>query len=100
MSYFTYILYSKSLDKFYKGSTHDISDRLSRHNGGREKATKSGVPWILIWKTEKSTRSEAQKLEFKLKNLSRARLCSFILKYSDGVAGPDELLFVEQLSGC
>ena len=43
MSYFTYILYSKSLDKFYKGSTHDISDRLSRHNGGREKATKSGV---------------------------------------------------------
>ena len=100
MPYYTYILYSKSLDRFYKGSTHDIFDRIQRHNRGREKATKYGVPWVLLWKTEKPDRLEAQKLEYKLKNLSRERLCKFMMKYREGVAGPDELLLIEQLSGC
>ena len=79
MAYYTYILYSKSLEKFYKGSTQDVFERLKRHNGGREKATKYGVPWILLWTAEKPNRSEAQKLEYKLKNLSRKRLCRFMI---------------------
>jgi len=78
--FYTYILYSKKLNSFYKGETKNISDRLHRHNCGFEKATQSGVPWILVWKGEKATKSEAKSLERKLKNLSVKRTVEFIMK--------------------
>jgi len=98
--YYTYILYSHSTKLFYKGSTNNLSERLHRHNSGYEKATKNGAPWILLWHAEKANRSEAQLLEFKLKNLSQVRTFEFMLKYNDGIGGPDELLLIKQLSGC
>ena len=88
------------MDAFYKGQTSDLTDRLNRHNSGYEKATKPGTPWVMIWFTQKDSRSEALKLESKLKNLSRVRLVQFMLKYQDGVASPDELLLLKQLAGC
>jgi putative endonuclease len=66
----------------------------------QEKATQSGVPWTLVWSTDKLSRSAAMILERKLKNLTRKRLIDFILKYSEGVGGPDEFLLLEKLSGC
>ncbi len=100
MSYYTYILYSKKINSFYKGSTSDIIDRIKRHNAGREKYTNKGAPWILLWYTEKTTKSEAYKLELKLKNLSRKRTLDLILKFKDDIAGSDELLLIKQLSEC
>ena len=85
-----YILYSKKLDKYYKGSTSDLLERLRRHNAGCEKATKPGCPWLLIASFPKFDRSQAVILERKLKNLSRDRLKGFIEKYKGG-AGTDEL---------
>ncbi|WP_300359854.1 GIY-YIG nuclease family protein [Fluviicola sp.] len=31
--FYSYILYSKSTDLFYKGSTQNIQERLKKHNG-------------------------------------------------------------------
>jgi putative endonuclease len=90
MSHFVYILYSESLDMFYKGQTKNLSDRIMRHNMNQEKATQNGSPWTLVWSTKKPTRSSAMILERKLKNLSRKRLIDFILKYPEGVASPDD----------
>ncbi len=89
MRCFVYILYSESIDCFYKGQTADICDRLIRHNKGYEKSTKRGIPWKLVWYTEEPDRSEATLLERKLKNLSRSKTIDFIRKNKDGVAGPD-----------
>ena len=100
MGHSVYILYSESLDKFYKGQTNDLSDRIMRHNMKQEKSTQNGAPWILIWSTTKLSRSSAIILERKLKNLTRKRLIDFILKYQEGVEGPDEFLLLEKLSGC
>ena len=97
MGYFVYILYSSSTDAYYKGQTSNISERLSRHNSGREIATKLGKPWELVWIAEKATRGEALKLERKLKNLSRERTIQVIQKYKIGVAGPDDS---RGMSGC
>ncbi|HUW92391.1 MAG TPA: GIY-YIG nuclease family protein [Bacteroidales bacterium] len=83
MSFWVYIIYSESIDSYYKGQTEDLTERLSRHNHGREKATQSGIPWRLVWKTEKPDRSSALILERKLKNLSRKRLIEFITKYPE-----------------
>ena len=60
--FYTYILYSKKLNAFYKGETKNILDRLYRHNSGYEKSTKLGTPWILLWQDVKSTKSEAKQL--------------------------------------
>jgi putative endonuclease len=98
--YYCYVLYSPALGKFYKGQTHDIKARVDRHNSKLVKSTAPGAPWVLCWYTEKQNRSEAISLEMKLKNLSQKRLIQFILKYKDGVPGPDELLLIQQLSGC
>jgi putative endonuclease len=65
-----YILYSSKIDRFYKGQTDNLSNRMKRHNGGFEKFTKNGVPWKLIWSTEKESRSQAKQLESKLKKMN------------------------------
>ena len=90
MCYFVYILYSETLDVFYKGQTINLADRLHRHNMKWEKATRHGVPWTLICSIEVPSRSDATVLEKKLKNLSRKRLKEFIERHSISVAGPDE----------
>jgi len=99
MDFCVYILYSLSTNSFYKGQTSDLTDRLYRHNNQFEKATTSGTPWLLLWSAKKASRSEAILLERKLKNLSRKRIIDFIIKYPEGVAGPDALLIIEQWSG-
>jgi putative endonuclease len=81
MVFFTYILYSPEFDRFYIGQTDDVLDRLKRHNAGYEKATSPFIPWRLELYIEKSSRTEAMKLETKLKNLNRKRLLAFIEKY-------------------
>ena len=89
--YFVYILYSDKLKVFYKGQTNGLNDRIYRHNSGFESFTKNGIPWKLIWFTTKPDRSQAKKLEDKLKNLSRARTIAFIKKYPiiENVTGLD-----------
>ncbi len=90
MCYFVYILHSLSNDSFYIGQTADLDDRIHRHNSGYEKATKSAIPWILVWYTTKNSRSHALILEKKLKNYSKKRIVDFIIRHKAVVAGPDD----------
>jgi putative endonuclease len=100
MHYIVYIIYSESLDIYYKGQTNNLDDRIKRHNSLQEKSTCKGAPWILVWTTWKQSRSEAIILEQKLKNLSRKRLIDFIAKYAEGIAGPDVPDRIVGKSGC
>jgi putative endonuclease len=90
MAYFVYILFSESLNVFYKGQTKDLDNRILRHNMKLEKSTSGGAPWKLIWHTEKQSRAAAVILERKLKNLSKKRLTEFILKHTQTDASPDD----------
>ena len=65
--YYTYILFSESINKYYVGNTEDLTDRLKRHNAGEGKFTKRGVPWNLKCSFKCNTRSEAIILENKIK---------------------------------
>ena len=49
MQAFVYILFSKTLNKYYVGSTPDLHKRLEEHNRGKEKFTKTGIPWLLVY---------------------------------------------------
>ena len=85
--YYVYILQSELNDSYYKGSTDDVERRFFEHNSGKEKSTSRYKPWKLVWFTAKPTRSEALKLEKKLKNItSRIKLEAFMAKYSGSSA--------------
>ena len=90
MAFAVYILHSSSLDMYYTGQTSNITKRLVQHNSGGEKFTSRGIPWQLVWSTNKSTRSEALTLEKKIKNLNRKRLKDFMTKYSEGRCSQDD----------
>ena len=69
MQYYTYILYSKKIDRYYIGSTQNIHKRIERHNAGATKSTKGGRPWVLVHLENFETKTEAIKKENYLKRM-------------------------------
>ena len=68
-----YILYSNTSSRYYVGQTSDINQRLERHNQGRVKSTKHGIPWEVVLQLDVSTRSEAMILEKQIKKRGARR---------------------------
>jgi len=67
MKYCVYILFSSKWNRYYVGQTQNSKLRLERHNGGLVKSTKGGIPWEIIFSIDVENRSEAMKLENKIK---------------------------------
>lgn len=65
--YFVYILESGLDGSYYVGSTHDIVQRLQRHNQGRAAVTKPKRPWRLVWQKSFSDKHEAIRFEYAIK---------------------------------
>jgi len=63
-----YILYSKSLDRYYVGSTNDIDRRICEHNRKKGKYTDAGIPWVVAYTEQLETREEALKREMFIKS--------------------------------
>jgi putative endonuclease len=59
MPYYVYVLKSLTTGKLYIGQTQDLEARISSHNNGMSPYTKNRGPWILVYKEEFSTRSQA-----------------------------------------
>jgi putative endonuclease len=66
--FYIYILQSEKTHRYYIGSTGNLEDRINRHNSGRNKATKAGTPWKVVYTEEFESRSEAIKRELELKS--------------------------------
>jgi putative endonuclease len=77
---YTYILFSKKLNKYYVGACTDIERRIYEHNIGHSKFTSTGVPWILKYNEEFLTLSEAKKRESYIKKMKSR-------KYIEGLIG-------------
>jgi len=71
--FFTYILYSTKIDKFYTGQTLDIDRRLEEHNRGKTSFSANGMPWQLVFSREFPSRQEAIRLEKLIKKRGAAR---------------------------
>ncbi len=80
MSFFTYILFSEKLDKFYIGHTIDLERRVNEHNSGFSKSTQSGLPWKLVYSKFFISKSEAYAFERKIKSMKNRK---FILNLID-----------------
>jgi putative endonuclease len=57
------VLRSQKTGRRYVGSCENSSERIRRHNAGESKATKHGLPWILLHSETFSTRSAAAQRE-------------------------------------
>ncbi len=63
----------------YAGWTNDLERRLARHNQGRgAKYTRARLPVTLVYWKSCADRSEAMRLEARLKRMSRAQKLSLI----------------------
>ncbi len=69
MTYYIYILYSPSADKFYVGQSNDVARRIEEHNNPiRSTFTSKYLPWELACCFEASEdRGEAMKIEKHIK---------------------------------
>jgi len=57
--FYTYVLRSLKDKHLYIGYTTDVQKRLSEHNSGLTKSTKSRLPFELLYFEEFESRSEA-----------------------------------------
>ena len=78
--YFTYVIYSPTHKKLYKGYCSDLILRLAGHNSGNTKSTKPFRPWILVWSESHLTLAEAIKREKYLKTAAGRRFLKYIIK--------------------
>ncbi len=92
--FFVYIIESVDSKRYYIGQTENLEARIDRHNLGRNLSTKAFIPWKLRWWKEFETRSEAVRMEKKLKGIKkRESIERFVLEnHFRGVAqpGPDK----------
>ena len=68
MSFYVYIIYSSSKDRYYIGQTEDLSTRVQEHN---QRENLGANDWILKYSEEFDSRSEAMKRELEIKSKKR-----------------------------
>ncbi|MBL7103596.1 MAG: GIY-YIG nuclease family protein [Bacteroidales bacterium] len=84
MVYYFYILYSKSLDKFYNGHTNDLAGRLRRHNSDHKGYTGKSDDWKIVYTEKYISKSEAYARERQVKKWkNRKRIMRLIAKGSE-----------------
>jgi putative endonuclease len=66
--YYVYLLRSENDNSFYIGSTKDLKKRFDQHNNGQSIATKSNIPWVLVYYEAFLTKALALERERKLKH--------------------------------
>ena len=59
MSFYVYILFSSSLNRYYIGSTNDVEERLNKHLSSGKGFTSKAKDWKVKYTESFETRSEA-----------------------------------------
>lgn len=77
MTWYVYILCCSDYT-YYTGITNDLDKRIKTHNDGKgAKYTQGRLPVVLMKYHEVATKSEALKLEYKIKQLPRAEKLNY-----------------------
>ena len=86
MRYFCYILFSKSLNRYYIGYTSDIEERIILHNngyfGGRS-YTHKATDWELYLLIPCETITKAILIEAKIKRMKSKKYIENLKKYPE-----------------
>ena len=80
MNGYLYILFSQVVDRYYIGSTINVSKRLRQHNNGMNKSTKFGIPWDLVKTFEFPTEQLSKKAEYILKKKKSRKITEWVIR--------------------
>ncbi len=85
---FTYILYSKTLDRFYTGACHldELEGRIEKHNTavyGTHRFTARANDWELFLSFKCVDYSHSVRLERKIKSMKSSRYIGNLKKYPE-----------------
>ena len=82
-----YILYSKSLDRFYTGITQDsLSNRIQKHNNhsyGKHRYTAKASDWTVYLIFEAESMAHARRIELKIKKMKSAQFIRNLYAYDE-----------------
>ena len=78
--HYIYIIYSKKLNKLYKGSTANLQRRINNHNQGRVRSTKNGKPWKIVYYETFIKKTDALREEKFLKSGKGKERIKYLLK--------------------
>jgi putative endonuclease len=75
VNHFVYILFSKSLSKFYVGESSLPDERIKEHNNGKygKSFTKQVNDWEIYLLIELENRNQALKIEKKIKSMKSSK---------------------------
>jgi putative endonuclease len=79
--WYVYVLESQKSRHWYIGSTKDLQKRILRHNSGKNKSTKYGIPWKLIYCEISLNKKDARAREKYLKSGMGRRYLKNRLKF-------------------
>ena len=71
MKFYVYILYSASLDIYYKGFSTDVEKCLEYHLNSEHKFTSKAKDWVIVYVKEFAEKTDALREEQRLKKLNR-----------------------------
>ena len=81
--HFTYILYSKKLDKYYIGHTGtSLDDRLIKHLAEHSGFTSKAKDWEIVFSKSFDTKEEAYSFEREIKKWKSRRAIENLIKGS------------------
>jgi putative endonuclease len=78
--FFVYVLFSETLDVYYKGFTTNLEERILYHNSGRSNYTSKASDWILVYSRSYEIKKDALLEEKRLKKLNRDSIKKLINK--------------------
>lgn len=80
-----HILYSKSIDRFYIGSTRDLILRLKQHNEPEFKLsfTQRASDWVLFYTIENLAYHQARSIEKHIKEMKSTQYILNLTKYHE-----------------
>ena len=76
--HFVYIIYSRSVDVYYKGYSTNLEIRLQQHNSDESRFTGGKGPWTLVYFEQFESKADALKREKVLKKLNRTSILKLI----------------------
>ena len=86
--FYVYVLYSKSVDKYYTGFTTDLVQRVAEHNSlTGTRWTRGKGPWALVYYEEFGVEQEARVREIKLKRKKRRSYLTWLFAFTMALLG-------------
>ena len=87
--FYTYILFSDTINKFYVGASENPEERLKKHNTKNKGFTNQASDWQIVFLKSFDTKSEALAYEKQIKKWKSAIKIQKLISSSAGLEHPD-----------